>query len=56
MYRDCAGEQQPGVGGGVPQEGHPAPRVRRGDATQAADFSKKQLSVCFVEIPHREKH
>ena len=38
MYRDCPEEQQPGVGGGVPQEGHPAPRVRRGDATQAADL------------------
>ena len=38
MYRDGAEEQQSGVGGGVPQEGHPTPRVRRGDAPQAADL------------------
>ena len=54
MHRNCAEEQQPGVRGGVPQEGHPAPRGRRGDAPQAADLAQKQFSVRSLEIHHRE--
>ena len=52
MHRDGSEEQQPGVGGGAAQEGHPAAGVRRSDAPQAADLAQKQFSVCFMEISH----
>ena len=52
MHRDGAEEQQPGVGGGVPQEGHPPPRGRRGHPPQARDLPPEQFSVRFMEIPH----
>ena len=54
MHRDGAEEQQPGVGGGVPQEGHPPPRGRRGHPPQARDLPPEQFSVRFMEIPHRK--